>query len=253
MSYLLGDLRSGGWWYFYLVALAAKTPIAMLLTGPAGLALVAREGFRALDPWRMAPAALSLALLAFASFYSHINIGIRHVLILYPFIAIGSAHLLATSWRALRQVENRDLAGVGSAVVLGLIGWQVSTLATANPDYLPYFNEALSNPERVLVDSDLAWGQDLRRLEHRLAELKVEAFSFAYLGTADLTRETFPKLVRLPPGQPTTGWIAITALARVHGGSGYGWLDAYTPVERVGKSIDLYFVPDPPALSQPTP
>ena len=105
---------------------------------------------------------------------------------------------------------------------------------------------AVANPEAVLVDSDLAWGQDLRRLEHRLAELKVKSFSFAYLGTADLTRETFPKLTRLSPGQPTTGWVAITALARVHGGTGYAWLDSYAPVERVGKSIDLYFVPEAP-------
>ena len=95
----------------------------------------------------------------------------------------------------------------------------------------------------MLVDSDLAWGQDLRRLEHRLAELKVRSFSFAYLGTADLTRETFPKLTRLSPGHPTSGWVAITALARVHGGAGYRWLDAYTPVETVGKSIDLYYIP----------
>ena len=29
LSYLLGELRSGGWWYFYLVALAAKTPLPL--------------------------------------------------------------------------------------------------------------------------------------------------------------------------------------------------------------------------------
>jgi 4-amino-4-deoxy-L-arabinose transferase-like glycosyltransferase len=246
LSYLLGNLGTQGWWYFYLVALAAKTPLALLATGPVGLGVLARDGSRTVDAWRMAPALLLLAILAFASLYSHINIGIRHVLILYPFLAIGAAHLLAKAWRALRHLENRDWAGVGSAVVLGLIGWQVSTLVTANPDYLPYFNEAVANPEAVLVDSDLAWGQDLRRLEHRLAELKVKSFGFAYLGTADLTRETFPKLTRLSPGQPTTGWVAITALARVHGGAGYAWLDGYTPVERVGKSIDLYYVPDTP-------
>jgi hypothetical protein len=246
LSYLLGSLGTQGWWYFYLVALAAKTPLALLVTGPAGLAVLAREGARSADPWRVAPATLFIVILAFASLYSHINIGIRHVLILYPFLAIGGAHVLAMAWRRLRKVENRDLAGVGCAAVIGLIGWQVSTLATANPDYLPYFNEAVANPEQVLVDSDLAWGQDLRRLEHRLAELKVTSFSFAYLGTADLNRETFPKLARLSPGHPTAGWVAITALARVHGGIGFAWLDAYTPVERVGKSIDLYYVPDTP-------
>ena len=246
VSYLLGHVASHGWWYFYPVALAVKTPIPMLLTGPPGLFLLAREGWRDRDTWRLAPLALGVTLLTFASLYSHINIGIRHVLILYPFLAFGSAHVLAVAWRRLRDLPNRDWAGVGSALVVLLAGWQISTLATANPDYLPYFNEAVADPEKVLVDSDLAWGQDLRRLEHRLAELKVHSFSFAYLGTADLKRETFPALTRLPPGHPTTGWVAITALARVHAQAGYAWLDAYAPVERIGKSIDLYFIPETP-------
>ena len=239
LSYLLGRVATHGWWYFYPVALAVKTPIPMLLTGPPGLVLLARDGWRERDGWRMAPLALAVALLTFASLYSHINIGIRHVLILYPFLAFGSAHVLAVAWRRLRNVSDRDWAGVGAATVVILAGWQVSTLVTANPDYLPYFNEAVTDPEKVLVDSDLAWGQDLRRLERKLAELKVPAFSFAYLGTADLKRETFPPLTRLAPGHPTTGWVAITALARVHAQTGYAWLDAYTPVERIGKSIDL--------------
>jgi 4-amino-4-deoxy-L-arabinose transferase-like glycosyltransferase len=246
LSYLLGDVRTQGWWYFYVVALFAKTPLALLITGPIGTARLAREGWRAHDAWRMAPAALAITILVFASLYSHINIGIRHVLILYPFLAIGAAHLLSQAWRSLRTVQNRDAAGVGCAVVIVLAAWQVSTLASAHPDYLPYFNEAISNPERVLVDSDLAWGQDLRRLEVRLAELKVPSLSFAYLGTADLTRETFPRLTRLSAGQPVTGWVAITALARVHGGTGFAWLDAYSPVEKVGKSIDLYYIPPAP-------
>ncbi len=246
LSYLLGNLSTQGWWYFYLVALAAKTPIAMLLTGPAGVGLLARDGVRAANPWQIAPATLFLVILGFASLYSHINIGIRHVLILYPFLAIGAAHLLAVAWRRLRDLKNRDLAGVGCAAVLGLVGWQVSTLVSAHPDYLPYFNEAVPHPEAVLVDSDLAWGQDLRRLENRLAELKVPSFAFAYLGTADLTRETFPKLTRLVPGHTVAGWVAITALARVHDAAGYAWLDAYSPIERVGKSIDLYLIPGDP-------
>ncbi|MBS0393487.1 MAG: glycosyltransferase family 39 protein [Proteobacteria bacterium] len=247
LSYLLGNLSTRGWWYFYLVALAAKTPIALLLTGPVGMGVLAREGVRTADPWRLAPATLFLVILGFASLYSHINIGIRHVLILYPFLAIGASHLIALAWRRARDLRNRDLAGAACAVVVGLVGWQVSTLVTAHPDYLPYFNEAVPHPEAVLVDSDLAWGQDLRRLETRLAELKVPSFAFAYLGTADLTRETFPKLTRLAPGRAVAGWVAITALARVHGAAGYAWLDAYSPVERVGKSIDLYYIPEDPS------
>jgi hypothetical protein len=94
-----------------------------------------------------------------------------------------------------------------------------------------------------LVDSDLDWGQDLRRLEWRLSELKVPHLNFAYLGTADLTREPLPPYRLLLPRQRVTGWIAITALALEHEPIGYAWLSAYKPVQRVGTTIDLYYIP----------
>jgi len=46
LSYLLGQTRLTGWWYFYLVALAVKTPIPLLITGPIGLVALAVRGFR---------------------------------------------------------------------------------------------------------------------------------------------------------------------------------------------------------------
>jgi 4-amino-4-deoxy-L-arabinose transferase-like glycosyltransferase len=234
LSFLLGNVKVGGWWYFYLVALAVKTPLPLLLSGSVGLFLLARDGLREANTWRMAPVVLFVTLLAFASLFSRINIGIRHVLILYPFLALGGAYALASTWRAWPRG--------GTAVAALLVTWQVSTVATAYPDYFPYFNETVSNPQHVLVDSDLDWGQDLKRLERRLAELKVPSVSLAYEGTADLARETLPPFVRLPPRQPVKGWVAITALTREHEPAGYAWLDPYRPVERVGKTIDLYFI-----------
>ncbi len=247
LAFLLGQVRTTGWWYFYLVALAVKTPIPLLATGPPGMALLARAGWRDKDAWRLTPAVLFLTLLAFSSIFSRINIGIRHVLILYPFLALGGAHTLTVAWRALRTARNRYLAAAGIAVVVGLIGWQVGTLWVVNPDYLPYFNEAVAHPDQVLVDSDLDWGQDLRRLERRLAELGVAHLSLAYRGTADLSREALPPFEPLPPWHPVTGWVAISALAREHHLAGYAWLKAYRPRERVGKTIDLYYIPEPPA------
>jgi hypothetical protein len=246
LSYLLGQLKPGGWWYFYLVALAVKTPLPLVATGPIGLGLMAAHGWRLRDAWRLAPAVLFVTLLAFASLFSRINIGVRHVLILYPFLALGGAYALAIAWRRVRGLRRPSVRLFGSAVVVGLIGWQVSTLWTAHPDYFPYFNETVRNPEYVLIDSDLDWGQDLRRLEHRLAQLRVPRLSLAYQGTADLAREALPPFVLLPPRAPATGWIAITALTREHEAAGYAWLQRYRPVERVGKTIDLYFIPEPP-------
>jgi 4-amino-4-deoxy-L-arabinose transferase-like glycosyltransferase len=264
LSFLLGQLRSTGWWYFYLVALAAKTPIPLLVTGPIGMVVLARAGWRTQDEWRLAPLLLFLTVLVFASTFSHINIGIRHVLVLYPFMALGGAHLVALAWRALRRATVRPLPGdvpsgdvtaapvtaaagplaiVGSGALVAFVSWQVLTLWTANPDYLPYFNEAIAHPEQVLVDSDLDWGQDLWRLEQRAAAIKIPKLNLAYRGTADLAREPLPHFVILPPWRPATGWIAISELAKVHDPKGYGWLDAYQPMERVGKTIELYYLP----------
>ena len=100
VSFLLGNIKAGGWWYFYLVALAVKTPLPLLLSGVVGLGLLARDGARQASTWRMAPVVLFVTLLVFASGFSRINIGIRHVLILYPFLAMGATYALVCAWRA---------------------------------------------------------------------------------------------------------------------------------------------------------
>jgi hypothetical protein len=158
-------------------------------------------------------------------------------------MALGGAHAVALAWRSLREASVRPLAIVGSAALVGLVGWQASTLWTANPDYMPYFNEAVGRPDEVLVDSDLDWGQDLWRLERRAAEIKIPRLNLAYRGTADLTREALPPYTVMPPWKEVTGWVAISALAKVHDPKGYAWLDAHEPLESVGKTIQLYYIP----------
>jgi hypothetical protein len=272
LSYLLGQVRLTGWWYFYLVALAVKTPIPLLIAGPVGLVWLAVCGWRRRDSWTLAPLAIVVAILLFASAVSRINIGIRHILIVYPFFALGGAFLALRAWRAIGRLSGapapvqpvgpahepvspivkrlpnypwKHLQNpvVATAALLAALLWQLSPLWRAWPDYLPYFNETVAHPERVLVDSDLDWGQDLHRLEVRAAQLRIGHLNLAYRGTADLRREQLPQVHILPGRERVNGWVAVSQLARTRNLSDYAWLDAYRPIERVGKTIDLYYVP----------
>lgn len=102
-------------------------------------------------------------------------------------------------------------------------------------------------PERILVNSDLDWGQDLLRLASSLRALGVQNVSIAYNGSADLTRRNLPPFRILSPHEPTTGWIAISLhKLKIPGDSSFSWLDAYKPVAMVGRSIWLYYIPEKP-------
>ena len=101
LSYFMGEVRETGWWDFYLVALAVKTPIPLLIAGPLGVAWLARTGWRRGHSWALAPLVLVATLLGFASTFSRINIGIRHILIVYPFLALGAAYVALRAWRAI--------------------------------------------------------------------------------------------------------------------------------------------------------
>jgi len=162
---------------------------------------------------------------------SGINIGIRHVLPIYPFLTIAAAAAFSQFWRWRRS----------AAVVLAL--WFVTETTLAHPDYLAWFNAAASvHPERIANDSNLDWGQDLLRLavvangEH-LAPLYV-----GYFGSAD-PRRYITHFEPLPPNTPVHGWVAISEMTLALNSDEFAWLGAYQPVGQIGKSIRLYRIP----------
>lgn len=244
-SFLLGETRLFGWWYFYFVALAVKTPLPLLLAGLAGLGLLAWRGVRERSVMQLSVPLAFVAILGFSAAYSHINIGVRHVLVLYPLLAIGAARAVQAAWRASGTLADAVRRRLARAALGVLLVWQAATLL-AWPDYLAWFNAlAGDHPERILVDSDLDWGQDLRRLGRELARRHVDDLYLAYSGSADLTLEHLPPFQALPRDRPVSGWIAIDMLTLKDNHPHYDWLLAYTPVTRVGKSIDLYRIDAP--------
>src|SRR5512144_1847140 len=108
-------------------------------------------------------------------------------------------------WRSgLARYAARGLA-------IFLVGWQLVASARVHPDYLAYFNElAAGHPERILVDSDLDDGQDLKRLADTLRARRIPAIWLAYAGSATVAEHGLPPVRWLEPHHEVKGWVAAS-------------------------------------------
>jgi hypothetical protein len=254
-AFLLGEFRMTGWWYYYPVALAVKTPIAFLILLALGTWVCLRERKR---PSWLLPLAFSLGILM-PAMRSRIDIGIRHVEPLYVGFSIIAA-------LGLKQLLELGRSRVIAASVAGvLVVWMVISGAAQHPDYLAYFNAfAGKTPENILVDSNYDWDQDTKLLAKRLHELGVTEFSLTLWQGIKFSdyREAWyglPKIKRdFDFCAPSPGWTVVSpTFDRAVKFDLYGpdlppppcvmkpWYDQITPSERVGPLL-LYYVPAPP-------
>jgi hypothetical protein len=118
----------------------------------------------------------------------------------------------------------------------------------AHPDYLAYFNEfGGKDPSRLLVISDLDWGQDLTRLATYLHEHNIEHATIAYDAFYDPAPLALQDTVKMPwCGAQGSGWVAIEIRrSRLHAQC-YPWLQQHQPVALVGKTMWVYHLPEQP-------
>ncbi len=235
-AFLLGRQSQTGWWYYFPVALLVKTPLPTLVLGLIGAASIVAIAKKARD-WRfLAPPAAAAAVLVMA-LPSKLDLGIRYILPIYPLLAITAGVGLKRLW------ASPGLRMPGRVTAILLVSWQLWSGARNYPDYVAYFNElAARHPERVLLDSNLDWGQDLLRLSRELHRRKATSVAICYFGNADIRRHGLPNPRRLVPNQWTSGWVAVSEMCLLD--PSYSWLKAERPVGRVGRSIRLYNLPD---------
>jgi hypothetical protein len=245
-QFLLGEFSFRGWPHYYLVAFLLKTPIAAQLLFIAACVVAIRVRSFALFVC-VAFVVLFLAISA----TSNIDLGLRYVLPIYPFVyaAIGIA-LAAEGKRH----------GRGLAIAAGvLVAWHAAANFAAYPSYIGYFNESIGsrrNADRFLIDSNLDWGQDLRRLRlwcdaHRVDFIRVDYFGGgepAYeFASGHAERWPAPRPRPLP-----SGWFAVSRhfyrLSFFAEESPVDY-DTYLAASKaryvttVGDSIDVYRVP----------
>ena len=227
LAYLCGEWSERGWWYYFPVALALKTPVALL--GLAGLCRVSRRD------GRLVPLLGALIFLGFAM-TSHADIGVRHVLPVFPLLSVVIGASVA---KASRRMQ---IAG------WILCGWLAVAAVRSCPDYIPYFNEVAGGAARgheYLVDSNLDWGQDVKRLKTYVERHHTEKLSGSYFG---------PGGALAYYGIPFTGMDA-QELATLHDADvvvsatwlmrpEYAWLrQQHEPVARVGHGLFVYRLP----------
>ena len=254
-AYLFGRYSTEGWWYYFPIAFLVKTPVPTLLLGFWGVMTLIRDDAKRWDH--------GLLLLPPAVFFSAFilsegkALGLRYLLPIYPFLFVVAGASMQTAWSATRRWRRRAVMGLCAALLL--------TTAGIHPDHLAYFNDMAGGPDgghRILVDSNLDWGQDLKGLKTWMDERGVARVKLSYFGSVDpalydLDYDWLPSYVLPNRGAtvvelPTTGWIAISVTNRVgvymdmygHGKGLFEWLDAYEPVARIGHTIWVYRIPD---------
>ncbi len=239
-SYLFGEVRRFGSWYFFPVVLAYKTPLAFLALAAIAFIWLRRTPREQWIPWACAAAILVSAM------PSTINLGVRHIIPIYPLLAIPAGLALARLIESTARAP-RILGGV-------LVLWQLAASIWIHPDYIAYFNElARGRPELVRNDSDLDWGQAVNELVRSLRARGINRIGWGGVTNADVNYHGAVGWYQASKWERTTGWIAVNATERFQSDfkmpdpstpRPWAWLDPYQPVERVGHgAMLLYYIP----------
>lgn len=267
-SYLRGEWANRGWWYYYLYALAIKLPLGTLCLIGLSVPCCFLQRYR--STWRDEIVLLLpiVGILALVSSQTGFSIHSRYVLPLLPMAFIWCS-------KVARAIESRHRIAVAGAVVL--LSWSVVGSLWCYPHSLSYFNELVGGPKgghNHLLDSNIAWGQDLYFLKrwydaHPAARpLYLACYGLLAPRLAGIESQVPPagpppQADRLPednePFATGTGWYAID-VNHLHGtklpspdGQG-GWqvlakdghdltyFQQHPPVAFAGYSIYIYHI-----------
>lgn len=209
---LLGRYSRKGWWYYFPVAFALKTPLPVLLLALGGLAWAASRLRRTKDSrllLLLLPPAFFTALLMLST----INIGVRYYLPAYPFFFVAAGLMLDDLLARARGAGRRRLAASLAAFALC---WVAFEAARAFPDHMTYMNQLASGRERwwYLSDSNVEWGDDVRGLALYLRERGETRVGGALLGWQVLGLYGVEQgAVFVPPGaeREETRYVAVGA------------------------------------------
>ncbi len=228
-AYLLGEWSGKGWWYYYFIAFFVKNTIPFLLFGLLGLVFIRRLGA---DRLTLATLLGPLLFFFLVTMPDRAQAGIRYFLPVYPlWIALG-AGATAYFWKK---------GGLSRICAVVLLLWHAASALLVGPHYLAYFNEIAGGPEggrRILRDSNIDWGQDLKGLARVVKEANYPRVVLFYAWPADPGYYKIPyrKIKDEELLKPENEVYAVA----VHRMDRAVWTKGLKPDRTVGHSILIY-------------
>lgn len=293
-TYFWGEVSRWGWKSYFPIVYFIKEPLAwwglviMALLAP--LTQVARlagrkkslklkvKNMRDMGDW-VKNHFEEFAMLLWIAIYwattlrSNLNIGVRHLLPVYPFtimLVAGQIERIRQKLKTKHQnynpkskIYNVKLSFyILPFTIYILIGWYLLENIKIFPYYLAYFNQVIGGPSqgyKYVVDSNLDWGQDLKRLAQWIEKNNIPKIEMDYFGWADpvyylsnryiwTSSTKYKDANDFITNNQSNGWLAIS-LTFLQGSEGppdqykpinYLWLKNYSPVATVGHSIFVY-------------
>ncbi|MBL7156517.1 MAG: glycosyltransferase family 39 protein [Candidatus Pacebacteria bacterium] len=267
-TYFMGEVSAAGWKsYFPIVYFIKETLSLHILTLIAVVSAILsvkkyfwKNAFARTKNW-LENHFQEFAMLTFIAVYwassltSSLNIGVRHLLPIFPFV------ILLVSKGVINWIKKPlFFSEQGKYIIIGfLLIWQAVSVVSIFPHFLAYFNEIAGGPDNgyiYVVDSNLDWGQDLRRLKQWVDENNIEKIHISYFGGGNPEYYFQEKYLawwetRNPAEIEKPGYLAVSA-SLLQGGRGkpapgfnqphgfYNWLNEYEPVAKIGYSIFIY-------------
>jgi len=291
-TYFLGEVSAAGWWYYFPIVFLIKVPLAFLILI---LIALFSSVYRIKKPFWQNPCQrffqwakehfIEFALLSFLTLYwitsirSNLNIGVRHILptfpVLYVLVSGQISKWLTVSFQSVLEKFQFSLIEILSSIktaillcfkiylkyllVALLLFWYAFGTIKIYPHFLAYFNELAGGPSngyKYVTDSNLDWGQDLKRLAQFVQENNIKTIYIDYFGGDSPKYRLKDKYQswwgdRDPKELPPNSWLAVSATF-LQGGRGwpvpgfnqktgyYNWLNQYEPVTVIGHSIFVY-------------
>jgi len=257
-TYFLGEVSNLGWKTYFPVVYAIKLPLAFHILTIIALLYAAWLLMKTKIGQWLKGHFPEFAMLAFILIYwavsikGNLNIGVRHLLPVFPLTFVLVSGMIS---KLLKEPRLK----LKCFVLLLLIAWQAFSVISVYPHFIAYFNESVGGPDqgqKYVVDSNLDWGQDLKRLKSWVEENNVEKIYMDYFGGSSPEYYLGTKYApwwgeRSPEELPQGSYLAISA-SFLQGGRGikvsdyegaegyYLWLNQYTPVVKIGHSIFVY-------------